>query len=123
MSHVVNIDELPHTNNAHEFVGANFDAPVSLILVHSASGEGPALHRHPYPEVFVVEAGTATFVVDDVEVTTHGRHVVVAPSNSWHGFKNTGAGELRLTAIHTAPTFDTEWRAASDPAWVSPPGT
>jgi len=49
MSHVVNIDELPHTHNAHEFVGANFDAPVSLILVHSAPGEGPVHSAYERP--------------------------------------------------------------------------
>ena len=65
------------------------------------------MHRHPYPEIFVIEAGQATFVVDGVETVVEGRKMVVAPSNSWHGFTNTGAAELRLTAISTAPVFDT----------------
>jgi hypothetical protein len=70
------------------------DVPVSLMLVHSAPGAGPAVRRHPYAEVFA-----------DIP----------------HGFTNTGSGELRLTAIHCAPAFKTDWVAAPDPQWASPP--
>jgi len=34
---------------------------------------------------------------------------------------NSGAGELRLTAIHGASRFNTEWLAGPDPAWSSKP--
>jgi mannose-6-phosphate isomerase-like protein (cupin superfamily) len=115
----IDLSQLPHTDNAHDFVGADHDVPVSLILVHARPGAGPAVHRHPYPEIFVIEAGRATFVVNGVETVVEGRKIVLAPSNSWHGFTNTGAEELRLTAIHTAPAFDTEWAVSPDPTWVS----
>jgi mannose-6-phosphate isomerase-like protein (cupin superfamily) len=121
MHHVIQLAELPHTDSAHDFVGADYDVPLSAILVHCAPGAGPELHRHPYPEVFVVEAGTATFHVDGADVEVDGRHVVVAPTDSWHGFKNTGSTELRLVAIHAAPRFSTEWRTTPDPTWVSRP--
>ena len=47
MRSLIQIDDLPDTEHAHEFVGADHgDVPVSLILVDSAPGAGPALHRH-----------------------------------------------------------------------------
>jgi mannose-6-phosphate isomerase-like protein (cupin superfamily) len=55
----------------------------------------------------------------DDEVVVTGGHVVVSPSGVAHGFTNTGSGELRLTAIHGAGAFDTEWLAGDDPAWTS----
>ena len=51
-------DDLPFSNIAHEFVGADHGgAGVCLILVDAAPGRGPGLHRHPYHEVFLVHAG------------------------------------------------------------------
>ena len=119
---VLQLDELPHTRHAHEFVGADHcEVPFSIILVHSAPGAGPALHRHPYAEVFVVESGEATLRLGDEEIVATGGHVAVAPPGVPHGFTNTGTGELRLIAIHGAGRFDTEWLAGRDEVWASPP--
>jgi uncharacterized cupin superfamily protein len=85
-----------------------------VILVHSKPGVGPKLHRHPYPEVFVVESGQATFRIGDESVIVEGGHVVVSPSGEAHGFTNTGTGELRLTAIHASGRFNTEWLEGPD---------
>ena len=58
---VIPINELEPTEHSHEFVGAEHGVvPFSVILVHSRPGVGPKLHRHPYPEVFIVESGQAT---------------------------------------------------------------
>ena len=118
---VIPLDDLEHTRHAHEVEGQALDPDVdfSVILVHSAPGVGPKVHRHPYPEVFVVESGQATFRLGDEAVVVDGGHVVVAPSGVAHGFTNTGDGELRLTAIHGAGRFDTEWLEGDDPAWAT----
>ena len=50
-----------------------------------------------------------------------GGNVVVSPPGEAHGFSNTGTGELRLTAIHGAGRFDTEWLVGPDPIWTSMP--
>jgi mannose-6-phosphate isomerase-like protein (cupin superfamily) len=50
-----------------------------------------------------------------------GGHVVVSPSGVAHGFRNSGTGELRLTAIHGAGRFDTEWLEGDDPVWTTRP--
>jgi hypothetical protein len=36
-------------------------------------------------------------------------------------FDDLGTGELRLTAIHAAGRFNTEWLAGPDPVWSSTP--
>jgi mannose-6-phosphate isomerase-like protein (cupin superfamily) len=95
--------------------------PFSIILVHAAPGVGPKLHRHPYPEVFIVHAGRATFRIGEDTVVVDEGHVVVSPAGEAHGFTNAGPGELRLTAIHGAPRFVTEWLAGDDPTWRSVP--
>ena len=120
---VIPLDDLEHTRHAHEVEGAALDpdVPFSVILVHSGPGVGPKVHRHPYPEVFVVESGEATFRLGDDELVVTGGHVVVSPSGVPHGFRNSGSGELRLTAIHGAGRFDTEWLEGDDPVWTTRP--
>lgn len=116
---LINFDDLAHTAHSHEFVGAEYGGvPFSVILVHSAPGTGPKLHRHPYAEVFVVESGEATFQLGEERFVVTGGHVVVGPPNVPHGFTNTGTGLLRLTAIHGAPEFNTEWLAGVDMDWI-----
>jgi quercetin dioxygenase-like cupin family protein len=119
---IVPFDDLDHTEHADELVGAEHgDVPFSVILVHSAPGAGPRLHRHPYAEVFIVEDGEATFRIGDETIVLGGGHVVISPPGEAHGFMNTGSGTLRLVAIHGAPRFTTEWLAGDDPAWRSKP--
>jgi quercetin dioxygenase-like cupin family protein len=119
---IIDLDDLEPTPHSHEFVGADHgDVPFSIILVHSQPGVGPKLHRHPYAEVFVVESGQATFQLGDETIVVEAGHVVVGPPDVAHGFTNTGAGELRLVAIHGAPRFSTEWLAGDDPVWTSKP--
>ena len=121
---VIPFDRLDPTEHSHEFVGADHGGvPFSVILVHTGPGGGPAVHRHPYAEVFVVESGQATFTLGDDHVTVPGGHVVVGPPDVPHGFRNTGDTELRVTAIHGAPRFVTDWLEAHDGTWVSKPRT
>ncbi|MEA2547652.1 MAG: hypothetical protein QOE42_250 [Chloroflexota bacterium] len=121
---VLALDELEHTEHSHELVGADHgDVPFSVILVHSRPGVGPKLHRHPYAEVFIVEAGRATFRIGEETIVVDAGHVVVSPPGEAHGFTNTGDGELRLVAIHGAGRFSTEWLAGPDPTWTSKGGT
>jgi mannose-6-phosphate isomerase-like protein (cupin superfamily) len=121
---VIPLDDLDHTAKRHELVGEDHDAPFSVILIHDVPGSGPKVHRHPYPEVFIVEAGEATFRLGDESVVVREGHVVIGPSNVAHGFTSNGPGELRIVAIHGNPRFITEW-LEGDPgdhdAWRSNP--
>ena len=119
--HIVPFEALDHTEHARELVGADHGAPFCVILVHSPPGVGPKVHRHPYVEAFIVEAGEATFRIGDESVVVQAGHVVVSPAGEAHGFTNTGDGELRLVAIHGAERFSTEWLTGFDATWASKP--
>jgi mannose-6-phosphate isomerase-like protein (cupin superfamily) len=97
--------EMPVFETLGEQIGAN----VSVIAVDLAPGEGPALHRHTYPEVFVVLEGQATFTLAGEERVVGGGEAVVAPTGVAHRFVNSGTGRLRQVNIHESPRFDTEW--------------
>ena len=92
-----------------ETLGEEIGANVSVIAVDLAPGEGPALHRHTYPEVFVVLEGQATFTLGGEERVVCGGEVVVAPAGVAHRFVNSGSGRLRQVDVHESPRFDTEW--------------
>jgi mannose-6-phosphate isomerase-like protein (cupin superfamily) len=69
----------------------------------------------------MVESGEARFQLGDDTVVVRGGQIVVGPVNVPHGFTNSGTGQLRLTAIHGAAEFATEWLAELDPQWASKP--
>jgi mannose-6-phosphate isomerase-like protein (cupin superfamily) len=107
---VLKRDELPLTDIARELVGADHGGlGVCLIFVDAAPGEGPALHRHPYEEVFVTIEGEATVVAGDEEIRVGAGDVVIVPADTAHAFTNSGAGRLRQIDIHLSPSFSTEW--------------
>jgi mannose-6-phosphate isomerase-like protein (cupin superfamily) len=108
---VIPIDELPWSNIAREFVGAEFGVGICAILVEAPAGRGPSLHRHPYDEVFFILEGRATFRIgEEAEREAGPTEIVVVPAGNWHGFVNSGEGTLRLTAIQGSSSFQTEWR-------------
>jgi mannose-6-phosphate isomerase-like protein (cupin superfamily) len=93
-----------------ELTGRQYGADVSLIFVSTdRDGAGPALHQHPYPEVFVIHAGEARFTVGRRRLTGKAGQVLVVPSFTPHRFEKTGPGRLEMTDIHTSPKFITEW--------------
>ena len=94
---------------AQEVIGDDSGASVSVIVVDAAPGEGPALHRHPYEEIFVVLEGEATFTVGDEQCVFRAGDVAVAPGGVAHGFVNTGRGRLVQVDVHLHPRFQTEW--------------
>jgi hypothetical protein len=117
---VMNFDDLPHNQHAHEFVGADHgDVPFSIILVHAAPGAGPRLHRHPYPELFVVESGAGQLPARRGHDGGPRRADRGRTSQRPHGFANIGTEPPHVTAIHGAAAFDTEWLTEPDPVWGS----
>jgi quercetin dioxygenase-like cupin family protein len=103
-------DDLPGPAGARVFTGTEHGGvPISLFLIDDEPGGGPALHRHPYPELFVVHAGRAEFELDGERVLATGGDVLVAHAGVAHRFTNVGTGRLQLTAIHAAARMQTEW--------------
>jgi mannose-6-phosphate isomerase-like protein (cupin superfamily) len=74
-----------------------------------APGGGPRLHRHPYPETFVIRQGTGLFTVGDEEIRASAGQILVVPANTPHKFTNLGPGALETIDIHERGTFATEW--------------
>jgi mannose-6-phosphate isomerase-like protein (cupin superfamily) len=107
MTTVIGFDALEGGRNFEGYL--HEDAGVSIILVNGSPGEGPALHRHPYEEVFVVQEGRALFTAGEETLEVTGGHIVVVPPDTPHKFTNTGTGVLRSVNIHAAGRFVTEW--------------
>ncbi|MGH7912690.1 MAG: cupin domain-containing protein [Candidatus Dormibacteraceae bacterium] len=92
------------------FRGADFGGvPVSFILDHSAPGGGPALHRHPYDEVWILDAGEVTFTAGADTLTARSGSVVVVPAGMPHKFRNAGQTPVRMVCIHPRARMETEW--------------
>jgi quercetin dioxygenase-like cupin family protein len=105
VAHVVPIEELRRSPTAALFEGGD-DAPVSIFVTEYARGQGPSLHLHPYPEVFVVQTGTARFTVGDDHVVVDAGHIVVVPAATPHGFEGAGDDMLRVVSVHPSPAVD-----------------
>jgi mannose-6-phosphate isomerase-like protein (cupin superfamily) len=108
------VDELPWSAIAHELVGAEHDLPITILFVDAEPGRGPALHRHPYAELFIVQEGEATFTLDGERIEARVGDIIVARPNQPHAFVNTGSGPLRQVDIHMSPSFSTEWLDLKD---------
>ena len=103
MATVIPLEQLRRSPTAALFEGRD-EVPVSIFVTRYERGQGPDLHLHPYPEVFVVETGTALFTAGDDELTAGAGHVVVVPAETPHGFKNPGDEVLRVVSVHPSPT-------------------
>ena len=103
MASVIPLDELRRSPTAALFEGRE-DAPVSVFVTRYERGQGPDLHLHPYPEVFVVQTGTATFTAGEEQIVVEEGHVVVVPAETVHGFKCSGDDVLRVVSVHPSPT-------------------
>jgi len=106
----INRDDLPYLGNSHELEGyLHGGVPASLIFFDGPPGSGPRLHRHPYPEIFVMQEGDATFIVGEETIPARGGQILIAPAGVPHKFTNTGPGQLRQLDIHLNDHFITEW--------------
>ena len=103
MATVTPIEELRLSPTAALFEGGD-TVPVSIFVTRYERGQGPDLHVHPYPEVFVVEDGVATFTVGDEEIDVPAGHIVTVPARTPHGFKGAGDDELRVVSVHPSAT-------------------
>jgi quercetin dioxygenase-like cupin family protein len=106
---IIRRDQLPWSEIAHELVGAEHGLDVTLLFVEAEPGRGPALHRHPYAEVIIVQEGRADFTLDGKRHEARPGDIVLVLSNQAHSFTNSGSGPLRQIDIHLSPSFSTEW--------------
>jgi mannose-6-phosphate isomerase-like protein (cupin superfamily) len=107
--HIVDASTLPGTTS-HQFEGYSYgDVPVAFFVSETPPGRGPALHKHPYAEVFVVQSGQLTFAVGDATVEAAPGQIIVVPADTPHKFTNTGPEVARHVDIHTSGRMQTTW--------------
>jgi mannose-6-phosphate isomerase-like protein (cupin superfamily) len=85
------------------FEGEPYGSGVSFFLVNNEPGAGPDLHKHPYPETWIVRSGTARFTADGQDVEAGPGDIVVVGSDTPHKFKNIGESRLDIVCIHASP--------------------
>lgn len=96
--------------SASEVEGVETGGGVSVIVIDTDEvGAGPRLHRHPYPETFVLVTGTVRFWVGEQDFVATGPSVQVAPAFTPHRFATVGPGRVHTVDVHASPTFVTEW--------------
>jgi quercetin dioxygenase-like cupin family protein len=110
MVQVISNEDLPNNGSVFRFEGYQYgDVNVSFFLSDTAPGKGPDLHKHPYDEIFVVQEGELTFMVDDATIEATGGQLVIAPAGAAHKFVNSGTGQARHIDIHTGRRMITDW--------------
>ena len=103
MATVIPIEDLRRSPTAALFQGRD-QIGVSIFVTEYQRDQGPDLHLHPYPEVFVVERGTARFTAGDEQIEVSGGNIVIVPAETPHGFKCAGDDQLRVVSVHPSPT-------------------
>jgi quercetin dioxygenase-like cupin family protein len=99
MAMVIPFEDLEFSPTATLFEGGALG--VSIFVTNYEAGDGPQLHKHPYPEIFVVHAGTAKFTVGSEELTVEAGHFLIAPAGTPHAFECVGDDTLRVVSVHT----------------------
>ena len=113
MTRVVNMTDLPGGETSRQFEGYYYgDVPVSFFVSGTPPGRGPRLHKHPYTEVFVVQAGRLTFTVGDATIEASAGQIVIVPADVPHKFTNTSSEAARHIDIHTSIRMETTWLEA-----------
>ena len=104
MYRVIRSGELqPSPGGTVTFEGEPYGSGVSFFLVNNAPGAGPDLHKHPYPETWIVRSGRARFTADGTDVEAGPGDIVVVGAETPHKFKNMGTERLDIICIHASP--------------------
>ena len=102
-------DLTPNGSRTARFEGEPYGSGVSFFLVDNDPGQGPALHRHPYSETWLVLEGEAVISADGVDIEARKGDIVVVSAETAHKFRNTGGDRLELMCIHASPRMIQEW--------------
>jgi mannose-6-phosphate isomerase-like protein (cupin superfamily) len=84
----------------HGGLGCSF-----FVINYQQPGTGPALHRHPYPEIFITLEGEALYTVGEETFTVKAGQIVIAPANVPHKFVSVGDSPLKQVDIHPSGTM------------------
>ncbi|MDQ3964568.1 MAG: cupin domain-containing protein [Actinomycetota bacterium] len=99
-------DLQPSPKGTVTFEGKDYGSGVSMFLInYREEGEGPNLHKHPYPETWIVRGGKARFTAGDQELEAGAGDLIVVAPETPHRFKNLGPDNLDIICIHPSPEF------------------
>jgi|SRR4051795_6917230 mannose-6-phosphate isomerase-like protein (cupin superfamily) len=107
---ILHRDDLPCERNSYLFQGYLYgNTNVTFLWLDMPPGGGPQLHKHPYEEVFVVQEGQVTFMINSTTFEAKAGHIVIVPQDTPHKFINSGDGPLKQIDIHLSPKFIIEY--------------
>ena len=106
MTTVIPLDDLRLSPTAALFEGGEAGVPVSIFVTQYDPGRHVAQHLHPYPEVFVVHAGTARFTVAGEDIVVPAGNIVIVPAETSHGVAPEGEDTLRVMSVHPSPKVE-----------------
>jgi mannose-6-phosphate isomerase-like protein (cupin superfamily) len=106
---ILNRDDLPRDGNTYEFEGIHYqDTEVSFIWVDMPPGGSVRLHKHPYKEILIIQAGVSTFTVGSTELEAIAGQIIIVPADVPHKFMNNGQVQLKQIDIHVNKEFITD---------------
>jgi mannose-6-phosphate isomerase-like protein (cupin superfamily) len=85
-------------------------APVSVLVFDEEPGEGPALHKHGYHEVFVILEGEAEMTAGGETRRVGPGAIAVVDPETFHGFTVVGPARMRSVHIHATDHIHTTWK-------------
>ncbi len=103
MARVIPVDDVRYTP-AVAVLECGDDAPISFYVTEFERGDGPPLHVHPYPEVFLVERNTAVFTAGDEQLTVAAGHYVLVPANTPHRYVGASDEPVRVVSVQPSGT-------------------
>jgi mannose-6-phosphate isomerase-like protein (cupin superfamily) len=91
-----------------EFEGELYGAGISFFHGNLPPSKGPGLHKHPYPETYLVLSGQAAMVVDGEEVVVGTGDIVVIGPATPHRFTAIGDQRLEMVCVHASGKVNIE---------------
>jgi mannose-6-phosphate isomerase-like protein (cupin superfamily) len=88
-----------------KFEGEPYSSQISFFHVHNEPGAGPDLHRHPYPETWIVRSGKVGITVEGEYLEGGPDDIFVVGAETPHKFKNIGTDRLDIVCIHASPVI------------------
>jgi len=96
-------DLQPSPGGTIKFEGEPYGSNVSFFHVNNLPGMGPDLHKHPYPETWIVRSGKVRLSVGGEDIEAGPGDIIVAGAEIPHKFKNIGTERLEIICIHSSP--------------------
>ena len=109
---LLNQSQLPRAEltNTATFEGYLYgDIHLSFFLVELPPGGSVRLHSHPCEEIFIIQDGSASFIVGSTVLDAVAGQVVIVPPGIPHKFTNSGITPLRQLDILPNARIVTEW--------------